>query len=108
MGSQEGMTPYILGIASEDFPLDPEIFVTGWMNARRGFGVKRENFGMTYELGRGIGWPLFFAHYSHSGFDQQQIMFNKRSYFEHFSEATEVHRHYALSRADEIKGYYKI
>ena len=35
-------------------------------------------------------------------------MFNKRSYFEHFSEATEVHRHYALSRADEIKGYYKI
>ena len=40
MGFHEGMTPYILGIASEDFPLDPEIFVTGWMNARPGFGVK--------------------------------------------------------------------
>ena len=107
-GFHEGMMPYILGIASEGFPLDPDIFISGWMNARRGFGVKRENFGMTYELGRGIGWSLFFAHYSHIGFDPAQIFFNERSYFEHFTEATEVHRRYALSRALELKGYDKI
>lgn len=107
-GFHEAMMPYILGIGSETFPIAPESFLTGWYHPKNGLGKAREHFGIEHTLGSGIGWPLFFAHYSHIGFDPRAISYQGQTYFEHFEAATAVHEAYARSRADEFKGYDKV
>ena len=104
-GFHEAMMPYILGIASETHPINPKSFYTGWMDPQIGLGQRREDFGITHSLGSGIGWPLFFAHYSHIGFDPKQISYAGKTYFEHFVDACRIQQLYARSRAADFKGY---
>jgi hypothetical protein len=108
VGFHEAMMPYILGIASEGYPISVESFFSGWMNRGRGFGTPQEHFGVKHELGRWISWPLFFAHYSHIGFDPSQLSYKDKTYAEHFTDATRIHQLYSQSRADEFKGYDKL
>ena len=107
-GFHEAMMPYILAIGSDSNPVDAESFASGWYHPQHGLGERREHFGIEHTLGRGIGWPLFFAHYSHIGFDPRAIRYDGQTYFEHFEAATKVHEAYAHSRADEFKGYDKV
>lgn len=104
-GFHEAMMPYILGIASETHPIPPSSFYTGWMDPKRGLGEPRVDFGITHTLERGVGWPLFFAHYSHIGFDPKQISYKDKTYFDHFVDACRIQQLYAKSRAGEFKGY---
>ena len=107
-GFHEAMMPYILGIGSDTYSIPADSFYTGWYHPDYGLGNVRENFGIKHTLGRGIGWPLFFSHYSHIGFDPRMISYKGRTYFEHFVAATMVHRAYAVSKADDFKGYEKV
>ena len=104
-GFHEAMMPYILGIGSDTHPIDPRSFYTGWMDPKQGLGKPREDFGITHTLERGIGWPLFFAHYSHIGFDPREITYDGKTYFDHFADACRIQQLYAKSRAAEFKGY---
>ena len=104
-GFHEAMMPYILGIGSDTHPINPQSFYTGWMDPRWALGESREDFGIKHSLGRGIGWPLFFAHYSHIGFDPKEISYDGKTYFEHFVDACRIQQLYAKSRAGEFKGY---
>jgi hypothetical protein len=104
-GFHEGMMPYILGIGSQTYPIPAKSFYTGWYHPQHQLGTTRTDFGIEHGLGRGIGWPLFFAHYSHIGFDPRVIRYKGKTYFEHFVDATKVHEAYARSRASEFKGY---
>ena len=107
-GFNETMMCYILGIGSATHPIPAESFYSGWMRGGRHFSHKQTHFGVTHDLGGGIGWPLFFAHYSHLGFDPEAVSHNGKTYFKHFTDATRVHQLYARSRADEFKGYDKL
>jgi len=90
-GFHEAMMPYIFGIGSDTYPISAESFYTGWYHPSHGLGRRREHFGIEHTLGKGIGWPLFFAHYSHIGFDPRAISYEGQTYFEHFEAATKVH-----------------
>lgn len=107
-GFHEAMMPYVLGIASDTYPIPSKSFNTGWIHPERGLGYKQEHFGIEHSLGSGIGWPLFFAHYSHIGFDPKRIFYHGKSYFEHFVDATKIHQCYAQSRAHDFIGYDKL
>lgn len=107
-GFNETMMCYILGIGSATHPIPAESFHSGWMRGGRHFSHKQTHYGVTHDLGGGIGWPLFFAHYSHLGFDPEAVSHNGKTYFKHFTDATRVHQLYARSRADEFKGYDKL
>ena len=104
-GFNEAMMPYVLGIGSDTHPIDPKSFYTGWMDAKRGLGQDREDFGVQHSMGRGIGWPMFFAHYSFIGFDPKAISYKGKPYFEHFADACLIQERYAVSRTGEFKGY---
>lgn len=104
-GFNETMMCYILGIGSATHPIPVKSFFSGWMRGGRNFSHKQTHFGVTHDLGGGIGWPLFFAHYSHLGFDPNAVSHNGKTYFEHFTDATRVHRLYAQSRAEDFEGY---
>lgn len=107
-GFHEAMMPYILGIGSDTYPISAESFYTGWYHPKHGLGTRREHFDIEHTLGSGVGWPLFFAHYSHIGFDPHAIRYDDQTYFEHFVAATKVHVAYARSRADDFKGYDRV
>lgn len=107
-GFHEAMMPYILGIGSTTSPIPVDSFSTGWMHPVHGLGSERTHFNIQHTLGDGVGWPLFFAHYSHIGFDPKAITYRGLTYQKHFEAATRVHEAYALSRAHEFKGYGQV
>jgi hypothetical protein len=104
-GFTEAMMPYILGIGSATHPIDPRAFYEGWMHPEKGLGQPRKHFGIEHTLNRGIGWPLFFAHYSHIGFDPRALSYEGKTYFEHFVAAVRIHKRYAESRSKDFRGY---
>lgn len=104
-GFHEAMMPYILGIGSDTYPISPKSFYTGWMNPQDGLGRPRTHYGVKHSLGNGIGWPLFFTHFSHIGLNPKALSYQGKTYFDHFTDAIQIQRRYAQSRADEFKGY---
>jgi hypothetical protein len=107
-GFHEAMMPYILAIGSATHPIPARSFYTGFYHPTNGLGQRRRHFKIEHSLGYGVGWPLFFAHYSHIGFDPREIRYDGQTYFEHFEAATKIHKAYAHSRAKEFKGYDKV
>jgi len=107
-GFHEAMMPYILGIGSDTYPIPPKSFYTGWMDPKNGLGRPRSDYNIRHSLGQGTGWPLFFAHFSHIGFDPRALSYRRETYFDHFKDAVQIQRLYAQSRANEFKGYDKL
>jgi hypothetical protein len=104
-GFNEALMCYLLGIGSETHPINPQSYYEGWMDPQRGLGKAREDFGIKHSLGYGVGWPLFFAHYTFIGYDPKQVSYDGKSYFDHFVDACRIQQLYAKSRAGEFKGF---
>lgn len=104
-GFNEALMCYLLGIGSETHPINPRSYYEGWKDPQHDLGKSREDFGIKHSLGRGIGWPLFFAHYTFIGYDPKQLTYNGKSYYDHFVDACRVQQLYAKSRASEFKGF---
>jgi len=102
-GFNEAQIVYILALASPTHAVEPRSYYQGWMH--KNYGQKRTEFGVPMSLGRGLGGPLFFTHYSYLGFDPKSISYEGQSYFEHFQKFCEVQVKYAESKADRFKGY---
>ena len=104
-GFNEALMCYLLGIGSETHPINPQSYYEGWKDPQHDLGKSREDFGIKHSLGRGIGWPLFFAHYTFIGYDPKQLTYNGKTYFDHFVDACRIQHLYAKSRANEFKGF---
>jgi hypothetical protein len=102
-GFNECQIVYLLALCSPTHPVRPEVYWKGWERYR---DVKpREHFGVTNELGKGMGGPLFFTHYSYMGFDPKTIHFRGKTYFEQFRNLALIQARYAESRRNDFKGY---
>ena len=83
--------------------MKPEVYWSGWEGYR---GVKpTTHFGVENGLGKGMGGPLFFTHYSYMGFDPNAISFRGKTYFEHFKNLALIQARYAESRKNDFRGY---
>jgi hypothetical protein len=69
------------------------------------YGTNRIQFGIPLQLGRDLGPPLFWTHYSYLGLDPKRLAYAGRSYYEHFRDFCRVQVQYARSRSGEFKGY---
>ncbi len=102
-GFNECHIVYLLALSSPTHAVEPEYYWEGWHNP--GFGRKREQFGIPLSLGRGVGPPLFWTHYSYLGLDPRVLSHDGRTYFEHFRDLCRVQVRYARSRSRDFKGY---
>jgi hypothetical protein len=102
-GFNECQITYVLALASPTHKTGIRVYKEGWHNAR--FSQPRTQFGIEQELGRGVGFPLFFTHYSYLGFDPRQTRFNGKTYFDHFRAASTIQVRYAQSRRNDFAGY---
>lgn len=102
-GFNESVIAYLLAIGSSTHGVSADYYWQGWRHGW--YSHPHEAFGIPIELCRGIGFPLFFTHYSYLGLDPKALQLNGRSYFEHFRDACRIQVKYAASRADEFEGY---
>lgn len=102
-GFNEAAILYILAVGSPTHAIHPDSYHKSWRHP--GYGNERTEFDVPMVLGRGLGPPIFWTHYSYLGLDPRKISYKGTSYFEHFKRFCEVQVRYAQSKAGEFEGY---
>ncbi|HUA36886.1 MAG TPA: glucoamylase family protein [Candidatus Sulfopaludibacter sp.] len=105
LGFNECQIVYVLGLASPTHPIEPRAYWEGWESPH--YARRRTEFGIDLVLGGrfDLGPPLFVTQFSYLGLDPRQILFDGRSYFDHFRDFCRVQIRYAESKSKVHKGY---
>jgi hypothetical protein len=101
----ECMVTYLLAIASPTHPIPAECYYTGWASNSARYVNGKQYFGYTQAVGRPMGGPLFFTHYSYLGFDPRDKQDKYCNYFINNRNITLIHRAYCIANPLKHKGY---
>lgn len=102
-GWNEGLIVYVLAASSPTYPIDAEVYDSGW--ARNGEMRNGKSFyDVTLPLGENYGGPLFFSHYSFLGLDPRHLKDKYADYWEQNTAHARINWLYC-SNAGESKGY---
>ncbi len=121
VGWNETMIVYLLAIASPTYPVEPEMFYSGFcgqseraVKYRRNWGKTTDGdhyangnnyYGIKLDVGVGSGGPLFFNHYSFMGFDPKIIKDEYTDYFENSKNITRINHLYCIDNPGGYAGY---
>jgi len=103
-GPNEAAVIYLLAIASPTHGVPASLWHDGWASS-----PYYENGGTFYGYQLWVGWdyggPLFFAHYSHLGFDPRNIKDAYANYFNNNKNHTLINRAYCIANPKNYTGY---
>lgn len=103
-GHNETQIIYILAASSPTHPIAPEVYHLGY--ARSGNMVNgSSHYGYELPLGRNMGGPLFFAHYSYLGMDPRNLEDQYANYWEQNVNHTLINRSYCIENPKNHVGY---
>lgn len=103
-GYNESLITFILGAASTNYPIAEEVYTKGW--SRNGAMVNGANyFGIRLPLGKELGGPLFFAHYSFLGIDPRNMSDQFGNYWEQNVNHTKINRAHVIANPRGFVGY---
>lgn len=103
-GYNECMIVYLLAIASPTHAVPADSYYEAWA-APANYAGNLEHFGITMEVGRGLGGPMFLSHYSFCCFDPRGKRDRFTNYFENATAITKIHREYCKENPGGFKGY---
>lgn len=103
-GWNEGMIAYLLAIASPTHPIPADCYYGGWASPKF-YASGKEYYGLTQWVGRPMGGPLFFTHYSFVGFDPRNKRDRFCDYFANNRNTTLIHRAYCIDNPGKYRGY---
>jgi hypothetical protein len=98
------MIAYLLAIASPTHPIPAECYDQGWAGLKS-YAPGKEYYGFKQTVGRSMGGPLFFTHYSFLGFDPRNKRDRFCDYFANNRAITLIHRAYAIENPGRHEGY---
>ncbi|AGA78739.1 glucoamylase family protein [Echinicola vietnamensis] len=103
-GYNESLIVYVLAAASPTHAIDKNVYDTGW--ARNG-DIKNGNsyYQQTLPLGKELGGPLFFAHYSFLGLDPRNLTDKYANYWEQNQAHSLINQAYCLQNPKGFIGY---
>ena len=101
----ECMIVYLLAIASPTHPIPPSSYYEGWVSDERTYANGRTYYGHKLWVGRPMGGPLFFTHYSFLGFDPRGWRDRFCNYFENNRAISQIHRAYCIDNPGKHTGY---
>jgi len=104
-GFNECMITYLLAIASPTHPIPPSCYYEGWVGNPRRYTNGSVYYGYRQWVGRPLGGPLFFTHYSFLGFDPRGRRDRFCNYFENNRNISLIHRAYCIENPKSYKGY---
>ncbi len=103
-GFNECMITYILGIASPTHPIPVESYYDAWAGKPQ-YTNEQTHYGLTQKIGRLLGGPLFFTHYSYLGLDPRRVTDRFVNYFDHNRVLSLMHHRYAIDNPKDHAGY---
>lgn len=103
-GYNECMIVYLLAIASPTHPIPAEAYYEGWAG-QPNYANGKKHYGITLDVGRHMGGPLFLSHYSFCCFDPRGIRDKFTNYFKNAQAITKIHRAYCKDNPGDFKGY---
>jgi len=101
----ECMITYLLAIASPSHPISAECYHNGWAGKSGRYVNGKSYYGYRQPLGRPMGGPLFFTHYSYLGFDPRGKRDKYCNYFVNNRNITLINRAYCIANPQKHKGY---
>lgn len=103
-GYNEALITYVLAAASPTHSIDAEAYHQGW--ARNG-SIKNGNtyYDETLPLGKEMGGPLFFAHYSFIGLNPEGLTDAYADYWEQNRAHTLINYKYCVNNPVGYRGY---
>jgi exo beta-1,2-glucooligosaccharide sophorohydrolase (non-reducing end) len=104
-GFNECMITYLLAIASPTHPIPANCYYDGWAGNGRRYVNGNKYYGYTQPVGRQMGGPLFFTHYSFLGFDPRGRQDKFCNYFVNNRNITLIHRAYSIANPGKFKDY---
>ena len=104
VGYNECLITYLLAIASPTHPIPPECYHEGW-GSNPHYTNGDEYYGYRQWVGRPLGGPLFFTHYSFLGFDPRGRRDRFCDYFENNRNTALIHRAYCTENPKGHQGY---
>jgi hypothetical protein len=122
IGFNEVMITYLLAMASPTHAVPADLYYSGWagqsQNAfdyRAGWSGSTDGdhyanghtyYGIKLDVGVGTGGPLFFTHYSYTGFDPHSLHDRyTSSYFDNNRNIALINRAYSIANPKHFAGY---
>ena len=106
-GFNECMIAYLLAMASPTHAIAPESYYLGWAG-RDDYANGEEYYGIVQPIGRPLGGPLFFTHYSYLGLDPRQLNDAYANYFEANRALSLINRAYCIDNPRQHAGYSEL
>lgn len=107
-GYNETMIAYILGAASPDFSITPQVYDEGWAN-NGAITSSKIQYGLQLILnhagGSNYGGPLFFSHYSFLGLNPKKISDKYGNYWNLVVNHTKINRQYCIENPKKYVDY---
>ncbi|WP_430934427.1 glucoamylase family protein [Saccharicrinis sp. 156] len=100
-GYNEALITYVMAASSQTHSISADVYHQGW--AKNGsIQNGNEYYGISLPLGKNLGGPLFFAHYSFLGIDPRKLSDNYANYWDQNKNHTLINRAYCIENS---KGY---
>ncbi len=104
----ECMITYLLAIASPTHPIPAACYYEGWVGDPKTYANGKTYYGCKQWVGRPMGGPLFFTHYSFLGFDPRGKRDRFCDYFENNRNISLIQRAYCRANPKGFKGYSEL
>lgn len=121
IGWNETMIVYLMAVMSPKHGVAPEMYYSGWASQddeaaryRSGWttvhdGERYTNgntyFGKKVDVAASNGGPLFFVHYSYTGFDPHALTDRYTNYFENNRTIAQINHRYCMENPKDFAGY---
>lgn len=122
IGFNEVMITYLLAVASPTHGVPATLYYSGWagqsqnaLDYRAGWSGSTDGdhyanghtyYGIRLDVGVGNGGPLFFTHYSYTGFDPHSLHDRyTSSYFDNNRNIALINRAYSIANPKHFAGY---
>ncbi len=102
-GFNETHIVYLLAIASPTHGIPASLYDDGWAGGNYVNG--NTHYGWELPVGRGLGGPLFFTHYSYLGFDPRGKRDAYANYFVQGRNQTRINRNWCIDNPLGHQGY---
>jgi hypothetical protein len=107
-GFNECMMAYLLAMASPTYAIPSECYYRGWVADRATYVNGNTYYGIEQPVGKPLGGPLFFTHYSYLGLDPRKLDDVYTNYFDSNRAISRINQAYCIDNPDKYEGYSEL
>ncbi len=104
-GFNECMLAYLFAMASPTHAIPAECYYVGWVGDVDRYVNGNRYYDVVQPVGRPLGGPLFFTHYSYLGLDPRRITDAYTNYYENNRAISQIQHRYAIDNPNGHRGY---